>query len=218
MPDATLTALKRTETGSGVARRLRREGRVPAVVYGLGEGTTSVTVPAHELDHILHSASGSNSLITLKGDDGDQLALARQIHRHPVRGTIIHVDFIRVRADQAIEAEVSITFTGEAEGVREGGMLEQSLFTVTVEALPGNIPNVIEYDVTALAMGDSIHVSDLTFPTGVTVVTDPETAVAHVAQPRVVEEEAPAEGEAAEGEAAEGAAPAEASATEESSE
>jgi large subunit ribosomal protein L25 len=218
MPDATLISLKRTETGSSVARRLRRDGRVPAVVYGLGEGTASVTVPAHELDHILHSASGSNTLITLKGDDGDQLALARQIHRHPVRGTIIHVDFIRVRADQAIEAEVSITFTGEAEGVREGGMLEQSLFAVTVEALPGNIPNAIEYDVTALAMGDSIHVSDLTFPTGVTVVTDPETAVAHVAQPRVAEEAAPAEGEAAEGEAAEGAAAGDASAAEESSE
>jgi len=201
MSDATLIAQKRTETGSGVARRLRRAGRVPAVVYGLDAGTVSVTVPAHELDHILHSASGSNTLITLKGDDGDQLALARQIHRHPVRGTLIHVDFIRVRADQAIQAEVTITFTGEAEGVREGGILEQSLFTLTVEALPRDIPNAIEHDITPLVIGDSIHVSDLSVPSAVTIVTDPETAVAHISQPRVVEEEAP-EGE--EGEAAEG--------------
>src|SRR5262245_36602381 len=113
MSDATLIAQSRTETGSGVARRLRRDGRVPSVVYGLGEGTVSVSVPAHDLDHILHSASGGNTLITLKSDAGDQLALARQIHRHPVRGTLLHVDFVRVRADQAIEAEVSITFTGE---------------------------------------------------------------------------------------------------------
>src|SRR5215813_7409278 len=193
MSDATLIAQKRSETGSGVARRLRRDGRVPAVVYGLDEGTVSVSVPARELDHILHSASGSNTLITLKGDEGEQLALARQIHRHPVKGTLVHVDFVRVRADQAIEAEVPIQFTGEAEGVREGGILEQSLFSLTVEALPRNIPNAIEHDVSALVIGDSIHVSDLAVPSGVTIVTDPEATVAHIAQPRVVEEEAPAE-------------------------
>jgi large subunit ribosomal protein L25 len=219
MSDATLIAQSRTETGSGVARRLRRDGRVPAVVYGLGEGTVSVTVPARELDHILHSASGGNTLITLKGDAGDQLALARQIHRHPVRGTLMHVDFVRVRADQTIEAEVSITFTGEAEGVREGGIVEQSLFSLTVEALPRDIPNTIEHDISALVIGDSVHVSDLIVPAGVTITTDPETAVVHISQPRVAEEEAPAEGEAAEGEAAEGeAATGEAPAAEDSSE
>jgi large subunit ribosomal protein L25 len=196
---------------------MRRDGRVPAVVYGLGEGTVSVSVPAHELDHILHSASGTNTLITLTGDDGDQLALARQIHRHPVKGTLVHVDFVRVRADQTIEAEVPIQFTGESEGVREGGILEQSLFSLTVEALPGDIPNTIEHDITALAIGDSIHVSDLSVPRGVTVVTEPEIAVAHISQPRVAEEGAAAEGEAAEGEgAAEGSA--EPQASDESSE
>ncbi|HEX4492910.1 MAG TPA: 50S ribosomal protein L25 [Acidimicrobiia bacterium] len=218
MPDATLIAQKRTETGSAVARRLRRDGRVPAVVYGLGGDTASVTVPAHELDLLLRSASGGNTLITLKSDEGDQLALARQIHRHPVRGTLMHVDFIRVRADQTIEAEVSIQFVGEAEGVREGGLLEQSLFSLTVEALPGDIPNAIEHDVTALVIGDSIHVSDLSVPSGVTVVTDPETTVGHISQPRVAEEETPTEGEAAEGEGAEGAAEGAAPAAEASSE
>jgi large subunit ribosomal protein L25 len=131
----------------------------------------------------------------------------------------MHVDFVRVRADQTIEAEVSITFTGEAEGVREGGIVEQSLFSLTVEALPRDIPNTIEHDISALVIGDSVHVSDLIVPAGVTITTDPETAVVHISQPRVAEEEAPAEGEAAEGEAAEGeAATGEAPAAEDSSE
>jgi large subunit ribosomal protein L25 len=215
MSDATLIAQKRTETGSSVARRLRRDGRVPAVVYGLDAGTESVSVPARELDHILHSASGGNTLITLEVDSGDQLALARQVHRHPLRGTVLHVDFVRVRADQTVQADVPIQFTGEAEGVREGGMFEQSIFSITVEALPGDVPNAIEHDVSSLAIGDSIHVSDLSFPRGVTVVTDAETAVAHVSQPRVAEEAPVAEGEG--GEAA-AEATGEAPAAEESSE
>jgi large subunit ribosomal protein L25 len=204
MSDATLIAQKRSETGSSVARRLRRDGRVPAVVYGLDAGTESVTVPARELDHILHSASGTNTLITLRVDDGNQLALARQIHRHPVRGTVLHVDFVRVRADQTIEAEVPIQFVGEAEGVRNGGLFEQSLFALTVEALPGDIPNAFEHDISALVIGDAIHVRDLAVPKGVVVLQEDDAVVAHISLPRAAEEE---EVEAVEGE--EGAEPAE---------
>jgi large subunit ribosomal protein L25 len=217
MSDATLIAQKRTETGDGPAKRLRAAGRVPAVVYGLDAGTVSVSVPARELDHILHSASGSNTLISLKVDDGSQLTLARQVHRHPVRGTVLHVDFIRVRADQTIEAEVSIQFVGEAEGVRNGGLFEQSLFSLTVEALPGDIPNAFEHDISALVIGDSIHVRDLVVPPGVVVLQEDDAVVAHISLPRVEEEPVEAvEGEEGE-EPAEGA-DAEAPATEESSE
>lgn len=217
MSDATLIAQKRTETGDGPAKRLRAAGRVPAVVYGLDAGTVSVSVPARELDHILHSASGSNTLISLQVDDGSQLTLARQVHRHPVRGTVLHVDFIRVRADQTIEAEVSIAFIGESEGVRNGGLFEQSLFSLTVEALPGDIPNAFEHDVSALVIGDSIHVRDLVVPPGVVVLQEDDAVVAHISLPRVEEEPAEAvEGEEGE-EPAEGA-DAEAPATEESSE
>ena len=217
MSDATLIAQKRTETGDGPAKRLRAAGRVPAVVYGLDAGTVSVSVPARELDHILHSASGSNTLISLQVDDGSQLTLARQVHRHPVRGTVLHVDFIRVRADQTIEAEVSIQFIGESEGVRNGGLFEQSLFSLTVEALPGDIPNAFEHDVSALVIGDSIHVRDLVVPPGVVVLQEDDAVVAHISLPRVEEEPAEAvEGEEGE-EPAEGA-DAEAPATEESSE
>ena len=214
MSDATLIAQKRTETGSGVARRLRRDGRVPAVVYGLDTGTESVSVPARELDHILRSASGGNTLITLQVDSGNQLALARQVHRHPVRGTVLHVDFVRVRADQTIEAEVPIQFVGEAEGVRNGGLFEQSLFVVTVEALPGAIPNAFEHDISAMAIGDAIHVRDLAVPAGVVVLQEDDAVVAHISQPRTAEE---ADG-AAEGEAIEGAEAAEAPAADEGQE
>jgi large subunit ribosomal protein L25 len=216
MSDVTLIAQKRTETGSGVARRLRRDGRVPAVVYGLDAGTVSVSVPARELDQILHSASGGNTLITLQVDQGNQLTLARQVHRHPVRGIVLHVDFVRVRADQTIEAEVGIQFVGEAEGVRNGGLFEQSLFALTVEALPGDIPNAFELDISELVIGDAIHVRDLTVPAGVVVLQEADAVVAHISQPRAAEEE---EAVAAEGEeAVEGAEGTETPAAEDSQE
>jgi large subunit ribosomal protein L25 len=210
MSDAILIAQKRTETGDGPAKRLRRAGRVPAVVYGLDAGTVSVSVPERELDHILHSASGGNTLITLKVDDGDQLALARQVHRHPVRGTVLHVDFVRVRADQTIEAEVPIQFVGEAEGVRNGGLFEQSLFAITVEARPGDIPNAFEHDISEMVIGDAIHVGDLAVPAGVVVLQEVEAVVAHISQPRAAEEETaePVEGEEGEAAAEGGEAPA----------
>ena len=124
MPDdVVLQAEPRTERGSRPAGRLRRAGQVPAVVYGLGGDTLAVTVPARELDHIL--AHGVNTLITLKLDGDDQLALARQVQRHPTRGDLVHVDFVRVSTDVAIAAEVALHLVGEAVGVRDGGLLEQ---------------------------------------------------------------------------------------------
>src|SRR5690242_5515159 len=148
MADATLTAQPRTALGKRPAGRARRDGLVPAVVYGLGTDTLSVSVPARELSHLLSGAAGDNTLITLKLDGGDQLALARQIQRHPIKGTVLHVDFVRVRADQAIQADVPVRLVGDAEGVARGGVLEQLLHTVSVEALPNDIPNMFELDIT----------------------------------------------------------------------
>src|SRR5262245_58948049 len=122
MADATLTADRRDGTGKGPAGRARGEGLVPAVVYGLGEANVSVSVSARELTHIL--AGGANTLITLKVDGKDQLTLARQVQRNPVKGTLVHVDFVRVRADQTIVADVAVHLTGDAEGVNLGGVLE----------------------------------------------------------------------------------------------
>jgi large subunit ribosomal protein L25 len=207
MADATLPAERRTAAGKRPAGRLRREGLVPAVVYGLNEENVSVTVSSRELTHILGGPSGVNTVITLKLDGKDQLALARQIQRNPMKGTLIHVDFIRIRADQAIQADVPVHLVGDAEGVNRGGVLEQMLHAVSVEAKPADVPDSLEIDISALEIGDSVRVSDLTIPAGVTVRNEPEDLVAQISAPRVAEVEEAAEG-AEEGEAA-AAAPAE---------
>src|SRR2546423_4699832 len=204
MADATLVTQRRTTSGKGPAGRARREGLVPAVVYGLGAENVPVSVPSRELGHLLAGAAGANTLFTLKLDGSDQLALARQIQRHPVKGTLLHVDFVRVRADQTISADVPVHLTGDAEGVARGGVLEQFLYTVSVEARPADVPNSLEIDITALEIGDAVYVRDLTVPSGVVVTNDADELLAQISAPRVVEEEVPeaAEGEAAEGEAA----------------
>lgn len=212
MPDITLVSEKRTELGSRPSGRLRRLGKVPAVVYGLDVDALSITVPARELQHILAGESGANTLITLDVDGESVLTLARQIHRHPTRGELVHVDFIRISRDTAVSAEIPVHLLGEPTGVRDGGLLEQLLFNLTVEALPGNIPVSIEIDVTALAIGDQLRVESIPLPEGVVTYAEADFVIAQVAAPRIATEaEEGEEGELAEGEAADGDATAEAS-------
>jgi large subunit ribosomal protein L25 len=210
MADATLIAQRRPAAGKGPAGRVRREGLVPAVVYGLGADNVSVSVSQRELVHILSGGSGMNTLITLNIDGAEELAIARQLQRHPVKGNVIHVDFVRVRADQTIQAEIPVHLTGEAEGAVRGGILEQLVHTLTVEAKPSDFPPSIEYDVAAMEIGSQVYVRDLDVPPGVTVLQNDDDLVAQISAPRVAEVEEGAEGEAAaEGELAEaGAAPA----------
>ena len=200
MNQVQLIAQTREDAGKSPARRMRREGLVPAVVYGLDAEPAHVSVPARALQHIL--AGGANTLIELVVEGQTQLTLAREIQRHPVRGTLLHVDFVRVRADQTIEAEIALHLSGEPVGVRDGGRLEQILFSVTVSARATAIPPTIEIDVTDLPLEGRIHVSDLPTVGGVTYTQDPETLIAHVAVPRGME--LPEEGEAPEGEGGEG--------------
>lgn len=214
MADVILQAEPRTKLGSRNAGRIRREGLLPAVVYGLETESVSVTVSARELDHALHTASGANTLITLKLEgQEDALALARQIQRHPTRNELVHVDFVRVRRDVAVAAEIPLIIEGEPPGVKEGGILEQLFFTIRVEALPGNIPTSISVDVSHLALGDQLRVADLPIPEGVAVQHESDELVAQISIPRGLEEEEAeaAEAEAAEGEGAEGEEGAEAS-------
>jgi len=221
--EVALTADPRTERGSRPAGRLRRAGKVPAVVYGLGGDTVPVTVPSRELGHIL--GHGANTLITLRVDGDDQLTLARQVQRHPTRGDYVHVDFIRVRTDVAVSAEVALHLIGEPEGVRNGGLLEQLVFGLPIEAMPQNIPGSIEIDVAHLDIGSQIRLDEITLPTGVTATIEPDALIAQVVAPRVEVVEEPevaegeegAEGEAPAGEAAEGAPAAEAASGDEGS-
>jgi len=200
----TLLAEPRSERGSRPAGRLRRTGQVPAVVYGLGTETIEVSVPARELQHILHG--GANTLVTLKVGGDDALTLVRQVQREPTRGDLLHVDFVRVRTDVAVAAEVPLRLTGEPVGVKDGGVLEQMFFTLSIEAKPQDIPAHLEADVSHLDIGGQIRIGEIALPSGVATQLDGETLVAQVVAPRVVEEEVPAEGEeGAEGEAAEGA-------------
>jgi large subunit ribosomal protein L25 len=207
MPDITLASEPRTQLGSRPSGRYRREGKVPAVVYGLGTDTRSITVPARELQHILAGEAGANSLINLDVDGETVLTLARQIHRHPTRGELVHVDFVRIDRDVAVSAEIPIHAIGEAEGVKDGGLLEQLMFHLTIEAMPGNIPVALEIDVSALAIGDQLRLEDMQLPEGVSTQIELDTVVVQVAAPRVVAEVGEGEeGEGVEGEAGEGGA------------
>jgi large subunit ribosomal protein L25 len=207
MADAVLEATPRSGRGSADAGRSRRDGDVPAVVYGLGTDTTTVTVNARELDRILHGESGSNTLISLQIDGASHLTLARQIQRHPVRHSIEHVDFIRIDADKPVAAEVPLHLTGNPEGVKDGGRLEQHLFAIAVEAKPADIPTVIEADVSALGLGGQLRVHEVAAPSGVTITADENELVAMISVPRGLgqgEGEGEGEGEGGEGAAAEG--------------
>jgi large subunit ribosomal protein L25 len=201
-----LPAAIRTGRGKGPARQVRMRGGVPAEVYGLGEPNQSVVVDAHDLGLLL--ARGMNTLITLSIDGSEQLTLCRQVHRHPVKGSLQHVDFVRVRADQEIDAEVAVSLVGEPAGVSDGGMLEQLVFSVTVTAKPNAIPQSIEHDVSALALGDHLRAGELVAPPGAVIKNDPDELLAVISIPRALaaEEGEAAEGEAAEGEAGEGEA------------
>jgi len=204
MAEEVLTAEPRAERGSRPAGRLRRAGQVPAVIYGLGGDTVPVTVPSREVTHIL--SHGANTLIRLRLAGDDQLTLARQVQRHPTRGDLVHLDFIRVRTDVAVSAEVALHLIGEPEGVRNGGLLEQLVFGLPIEAMPHDIPGSIEVEVGHLDIGDQFRLNEITLPAGVTATIEPDALIAQVVAPRVAEVAEAAEGEGEEGEAVEGEA------------
>jgi large subunit ribosomal protein L25 len=190
MQQETLRALKRTATGSRPARRMRRDGQIPAVVYGVGIETQEIAVDARALHGVLHTDAGLNALINVEIEGGTKtLAVARELQRDPVRGDIVHLDFIKVSLDIAIDAEVGLEFTGIPVGVREGGgFIEMIANAVTLSALPTAIPTSIEVDITALGIGDTLKVEDLPVLEGVTYVTESDHPLVTVLQPAVAEE------------------------------
>ncbi len=213
MQQETLRALKRTESGSRPARRLRREGQIPAVVYGAGIDTQEIAIERRSLLSVLHTKAGLNALINVEVEGGDEvLAVAREVQRDPVRGDITHLDFIKVSLDIAIDAEVGLEFSGTPRGVKEeGGFVETIENSVMISALPTAIPTSIEVDISELGIGDSLKVADLPELDGVTYVTELDRPLVTVLLPSVVEEEVPEdllEGEEGE-EAEEGEAAAE---------
>ncbi|MGI8792939.1 MAG: 50S ribosomal protein L25 [Acidimicrobiales bacterium] len=212
MPEINLTAESRPETGSAPARRLRTEGKIPAVVYGHGIDPLAVSVGGREVRAALTTESGTNALINLSIGADSHLTLARVLQRDPVRNTVTHIDFQVVSRDELITADVGITLIGEPKAVHEGGgVVDQQIFTLTIEAIPANIPNSIEVDISELEIGGAVRIGDLNLPEGVSTAVDADEPIVTGALPalEVVEEPEVEEGEegveGVEGEAAEGA-------------
>ena len=170
--------------GSRANRRLRRSGRVPGILYGGDGEPLAFSVDGRELRIALNSAG---AVVELGLDGTTTPAVLKEFQRHPVRGDMMHVDFVRVRMDVAIQMTITLESVGaeDAPGTSEGGVLEQTLRELTVEALPGDVPESIQYDASGLEAGATVTVADLTPPADVTIVDDPEAVVASITLPRL---------------------------------
>ncbi len=181
----------RAARGSAAARRLRAQGLVPGVLYGSGREAQAFSVGERELRRVLSGEHGTHAILDVVIGDGDRRrphhAVLKDYQTHSTRGRVLHVDLHEVRLDQPIQAQVVVELAGEPEGVTMGGVLTQLVREVNVEALPMEIPDQIEADVSALGIGDSLRVSDLTVPERVTVLDDPDTVLVNIAQPTRVE-------------------------------
>ncbi|HLI54149.1 MAG TPA: 50S ribosomal protein L25 [Acidimicrobiales bacterium] len=207
MAEVKLVAEPGRPCGSRESRRLRANGRVPGVIYGHGVQGLAVSVDGRELRHALSGGVGTNQLLELQVGSESHLAMAKVIQRHPVRHTVLHVDFLIVRRDEVVTADVPVVVVGEAKEVeREQGLVEQQLATLTVRATPGRIPPHLEVDVSGLTVGDSIRVADLELPSGVSTELPPDEVVviASLSRAAAALEEAEAEAAAGEEAAAEG--------------
>jgi large subunit ribosomal protein L25 len=175
VPEVSIAAEPRTEFGKGFARRIRVAGRVPAVLYGHGTEPRHLTLPGHDLMMALKT---QNALIRLEGlPDGNELALPKAVQRNPIRGDIEHVDFILVRRGEKVTVEVQVRVVGE---VYPGGLLDQQLVQIPVEAEATNIPTSFEVDVEGMEVGASVTAAQLELPAGTTLAGDPEALVLHV--------------------------------------
>jgi large subunit ribosomal protein L25 len=182
--EVKLTATKREGTGKGFARRTRMAGRVPAVVYGHGMTPLAIEVDRREFVTALHTDAGMNVLLDLdiEGEE-TTLVLTKDLQRNPVRGTLLHADFIKIDRTQEVEVEVPLHVVGEAPGVGEGGVLEHPLTAVLVRSLATEVPGSVDVDISSLNIGDSLRISDLAGDRSYEILTDPETIIASVSEP-----------------------------------
>ncbi len=207
MSEVILIAQTGRPTGTGPSKRLRAEGKIPAVLYGHGITAVSIEVDRRELRHALTGPAGYNALINLRVEGVNHPTVVKSIQRHPVKHTVSHVDFIKVNLDEQIEISVPLQLEGEAKAVLAvGGLVDTAVDTITVRTTPGNVPGSFVYDISGLEVGDVIRAAELTMPEGVELVDDPEMAIITALAARVEEvaegevaEEGEGEGEGAEG-------------------
>ena len=206
MSEITISAEVGRPLGSSATRRLRREGKIPGVVYGHGHDPVPVAIENAALRVALNGESGTNQLLELDTGSDKLLVLAKVLQRHPVRGTLQHVDFQITSRDETVTVEVPVNLVGDAVEVRHAdGAVDQQLFSVSVSARPGAIPTSLDLDISAMIPGDVLRVADLPLPDGVVADTEPEAAIAiaHIARTSGSitpegDEEAEAEAEATE--------------------
>lgn len=207
MSETALVVEAREAIGKGAARKLRAAGRIPAVLYGRGRESLPLALDPRALDKILRGG-GANTLLDLTIEGRPELrgtvALVKELQRHPLRGSIVHADLYAVDLSRAVTVDVPVHLVGRPRGLDFGGILEHSLREIALECLPRSIPEAIEVDVANMEVGDVIHVRELALPEGVTLVTDGDLGVVHIALPQAE----PTPEEAAAATAAEGAAPA----------
>ena len=192
----TLSARPRTERGKNAARVLRREHRIPAVVYGHGDETRHVSLDRLELERLLSTINADTAIIDLAIEGGAPVrALIRELQKHPYRTDVLHVDFLIVHANEVLRVDIPVRLTGSPQGVViDGGVLDQVLYSLEVECLPGDIPDVFDVDVSQLGVGDAVRVREIEQPR-VKILQDGDQVVATVAPPTVAA--LPAEGEEA---------------------
>jgi len=189
MSTASLSASVRTETGKGAARKIRQAGSIPAVIYGHGREPQSLMLNTRDTDKLLKSIAVSSTVIELSIDGKSARTLIREVQRHPFKRTITHIDFQELVVGETVSVQIPIVYVGVPEGVRlEGGLLDQIMHQLHIEVDPSAIPNHIDVDISAMKIGNTLHVSDLVLPAGVKVLDEPGDTVCIVQVPKVVVE------------------------------
>lgn len=198
MANATLKASRRDQSGKGAARKLRGTGRIPAVLYGHGDRTESLSLDAHELELLLNHISSGSTLISLDIDGRRTDVLIRELQKHPFKPEVQHVDFLQVHGDETLTLSVPVRLTGTPRGVRDdGGVLDQVLYELEIECLPRHIPEALDIDISGLGLGEQLRVHDVTMP-NVTILNDGDLPIASVLEPRTSTAEDEAEAGTAE--------------------
>ena len=193
-----LSAQPRTHVGRNSVKQLRARGAVPANIYGPKSEPTNLEIKNQEIKRLLAHAAGENILVELEisgiaGAQGitSRLGLIQEVQHHPVRGDILHVDFLEVSMNELLHTEVPIETFGEADGVKNyGGLLEQLIRSLHIECLPKDLPETVRVDISPLGLGQSFHVRDLVLPPGVKATSDPDLTIFLVAEPKVADETA----------------------------
>ncbi|MDD5131094.1 MAG: 50S ribosomal protein L25 [bacterium] len=211
MKEVILEVKERTEKGTRVSRRLRAAGTIPAILYGAKQTPISMGIATKEFNRVIHSGAGENVVLTLKfaGDKNEaKTAIIKEIQRDPVSRNIVHIDLLAISLKDKIKVNIPIMVTGEAPGIKEGGILEYVLREVEIECLPTHIPEHIMIDVSSLKINESIHVRDLKQDDDqIKVLTPADRMLVSIVPPTILEEPTPAEGAALAPEAAAAAEP-----------